>query len=122
MTTTYEIIRSQRTGHWNVVKYELDHEFGGKRLDESFDVEERMVEILREERKKHETLAVGSSIIECLAAFVAAKWPGEPASPPRDLVLNDGVFAWGCRFTIGGTACKAAGQQVPGGYTLTWWK
>lgn len=45
---------------------------------------------------------------------------GEPeAFEPEPARASD---EWFYRFTAGGVSMKAAGDHVPGGVTLTWWK
>lgn len=69
----------------------------------------------------HGVYAVGASPQEAIRAFSLARGWGEPqiADP---LQGDTDRFDWGFRFVADGTGFKAAGQDVPGGTLLTWWK
>lgn len=66
--------------------------------------------------------AVGSTPIEAIESLARAKDWGQVANVHDLEGDDDGHFTWGRRFTAGGTGFKAAGQRVPGGYVVTWWK
>lgn len=68
-----------------------------------------------------EISALGTSPRRAIAALCQSRRWGKPRGfEPMD--GGDPRFAWGFRFVAGGSSFKAAGQKLPGGYLLTWWK
>ena len=67
--------------------------------------------------------SVGVAPYEAICAFAQARGIGsvEPNSL-QPLDGGDKHYHWGYRFWAGGVSFKAAGQNVPGGVVLTWWK
>lgn len=65
--------------------------------------------------------SIGATPQEAIEAFCLTRMgmPLERLGEPLD---GDKRYAWGFRFTVDGTSCKAAGIFVPGGAILTWWK
>lgn len=69
--------------------------------------------------------SVGETPEECVIALAKARGWGEvDMSKFRDLPEDpdENLYHWGVAFYAGGTSFKAAGQNVPGGLVLTWWK
>lgn len=69
----------------------------------------------------HGVFAVGGSPKDAICSLADAKEWGE-VRHIEPLESGDPAYTWGRRFTAGGTGFKAAGQRVPGGYVVTWWK
>jgi hypothetical protein len=75
------------------------------------------------ELERYDVKAIGLSPDAAIRAFVHSKGWGT-VSKIEELSDSqpDDQFTWARRFTAGGTSFKAAGHEIPGGFTLTWWK
>jgi len=66
--------------------------------------------------------AVGKTAREAIRAWAAERGVGEVDVESFYELDGDPKWHWGYGFNADGTSFKAAGQEVPGGVVLTWWK
>jgi hypothetical protein len=66
--------------------------------------------------------AVGKTPEDAIKALSKAKGWGQVKMGEPLENGPDAKYSWGFRFHAGGTSFKAAGHELPGGVTLTWWK
>jgi len=66
--------------------------------------------------------AVGLTPFEAICAFAHARGIGEVDPSSLQPLDGESKWHWGRRFVADGTSFKAAGQRVPGGVVITWWK
>lgn len=117
----HAIVAATKEHRFHVGVYEPD-EFDLPHLVESFDVHEQVERLIERRVSDKRVYAVGPSADACIIALAKEmKWGDVTIG--EDLVNGDEArFTWGKRFTAGGTSFKAAGGELPGGFTLTWWK
>jgi len=66
--------------------------------------------------------AVGKNATEAIRSLAEERGWGDVDIGSITHLENAPPFDWGFRFRAGGDSFKVAGQTVPGGVTITWWK
>lgn len=72
--------------------------------------------------QRYAPMAFGKTPEDAIKALAKSKGWGKVVMGDVLEGGDDKRFTWGFRFHAGGTSFKAAGGDMPGGVTLTWWK